>query len=319
MGAIDDLAKLLADPARPGLTPELIAKLNIPDEAQARARLQAQAKAGPIVAYHLLAAWVEDCRDAVGDGEVYWWAIPMMGHQDGSVRWSALNGIPTGAEPTSVGSRKWLPSLSLKAPPLLGVVAPDATLSSFVLRLAFYEDDWAKARVADALRLGLQALGGVSAPSGGVEPFVQPIRKPIWDELKAKQDDYMLEQDVKFQQPDGEGFGAGEITSLMSQYIRIYLIARDVELTEVCGPFTLTKGQQQRLLFPSSLEARGRLTIFAKGAANAGRFGMLDVDTPFAHIAVAAEDVAGLASGVTITAEADTVEVIGYYTPPRPA
>jgi hypothetical protein len=318
MGAIDDLARLLADKTRPGLTPEVLEKLKILDEDVMRARLEAQAaEQGSHVTIHLLAAWVEDCRDAVGKGEVYWWTIPMLGGTDKAIRWNAMCGIPTGAGPIAVGNKEWLPGLTLKNPPLIAVIPPSDTVAACIVRVGFYEDDWAKAEVASGLRVGMEALGNATLPAGDIEAFVQIVRQPLWDLLKAKQDDYMLERDAKFLKQDGAGFGAGSITSMLTQYIRVYILARDIERTETSGPFTVTRGTQQRIVFPSSLEGGGNLAIFCRGKANAGRFGALDIDTPFLNVAIDARDEAGLASGFTITAEDDSVEMIAYYTPPK--
>lgn len=318
MAPIDDLARVLSDTTRLGLDAELAAALKLGDEDVTRARLRAQITdgRGP-VSIHLLGAWVKDCRDAIGKGEVYWWSIPMVGRTDGSVEWTPLCGVPSGAPPASVGNESWLESISLKDPPLLGVVSHQEGVASAVIRLAFYEDDWAPAVLAPALKAGMAALAENRGPAANPEALVKPVRDPIWASLKAKQDDFMIEEDVKLSKKEGLGFGAGLVTALLNQYIRVYVFAKDVERTEMAGPFSLTKGEERRVLFPSSLEGGGRLVVFSRGKARVDPFGSLDVDTPYIAHVVDERQAGSLAKGFTITAE-EKADVVAYYTPPLP-
>ena len=312
----DDLAHELSRTDRPGLDDALTAKLKIVDADITRARLRSQASDGRAhVVVHLLGAWVEDCRD-IGKGEVYWWSIPMLGGTDGKIRWNALAGLPNGAQPVSVGNNSWLGGISLDKPPVLAVASPDEDVAAVMVRIGFYEDDWAPALLGPALKAGMTVLGEYKEPSKDVDGFVLPIRQAIYDSLKAKQDDFMLEKDIKLLREEGGGFGAGTISSHLTQYIRVYLFARDVERTEVAGPFKLAKGQERRVVFPSSLESGGRLAIFSRGTVKADRFGVLDVNQPFVDHAIDEKEEGTLAKGLTITAEEDA-EFVAYYTPKR--
>ena len=314
--ALDDLARVLSDKKRLGLDDELCDKLRITDAQVTRARLEAEANERAHVSIHLVGVWVEDCRDAIGKGEVYWWSIPMLGQGDGKIRWSPLVGLPTGVPPTSVGSKKWLPGISLKDPPLLAVAPPDDEVAACIVRIGFYEDDWAPAELGSALKVGMEALAEAKLPVADIDAFVKPIRTPLWEALKAKQDDFMLERDAKFLREEGQGFGAGSITSMLTEYVRVYLFAKDTERTEQCGPFELIKGQEQRILFPSSLEGGGQLAVFARGKVQVDPFGALDVDKPFVDTTIESRHEAGLAKGFTVTAE-EKAEVVAWYTPPR--
>lgn len=316
MAPIDDLARVLSDTTRLGLDAELAAALKLGDEDVTRARLRAQITdgRGP-VSIHLLGAWVKDCRDAIGKGEVYWWSIPMVKRDDGVVEWTPLCGIPSGAPPSSVGNERWLESVSLKEPPLLGVVSHEPGVAAAVIRLAFYEDDWAPAVLAPALKAGMTALADSRGPAAHPDAFVKPVREPIWTALKAKQDDFMIEQDVTFGRKEGLGYGAGLVTALLNQYIRVYVFAKDVERTEMAGPFAMSKGEERRAVFPSSFEGGGRVVVFSRGKARVDPLGSLDVDTPYLAHVVDERQAAALAKGLTITAE-EKADVVAYYTPP---
>ena len=317
MAPIDDLARVLSDTTRIGLDADLAKALRIADEDVTRARLRAQINdgRGP-VSIHLLGAWVKDCRDAIGKGEVYWWSIPMVARTNGAVQWDPLCGLPSGAPPFSVGNESWLESISLKDPPLLGVVSQEDDIAAAVIHLAFYEDDWAPAVLAPALKAGMTALAENTAPAANADALVKPVREPIWTSLKAKQDDFMIEEDVKFLRKEGLGFGAGLVTALLNQYIRVYVFAKDVERTESAGPYSLAKGQEQRVLFPSSLEGGGRVVVFSRGKVRVDPFGELNVDAPYIAHVIEDRQEAALAEGVTISAE-EEAGVVAYYTPPR--
>lgn len=314
--ALDDLARVLSDKKRLGLDDELADQLRVTDLDVTRARLEAEADGRAHVTIHLIGAWVEDCRDAVGKGEVYWWSIPMLGTQEGKIRWSPLVGLPTGSPPASVGSKKWLPGVPLDRPPLLAVASPDPDVAACIVRIGFYEDDWAPAELGPALRAGMTALAEQKLPVGDVDAFVKPIRGPLWEALKAKQDDFMLERDAKFLREEGQGFGAGSIVSMLTEYIRVYLLAMDSERTEQAGPYQLVKGQEQRILFPSELTGGGQLAVFARGKVQVDPFGALDVDKPFVDTTIESRHEAALVKGFTVTAE-EKAEVVAWYTPPR--
>jgi hypothetical protein len=209
-------------------------------------------------------------------------------------------------------------SISLKSPPLLGVASPDEDLAALFVHLGFYEDDWAPAQLPPAMKKLLTALAETKLPVGTADELVKPLRAPLWESLAAKQDDFMLEREVKFLREEGAGYAAGTITSLLTEYIRVYLLAVDVERTESAGPWTLVKGQEQRVMFPSSFEAGGQLAVLARGKARIEPWGLLDENKPFVTETLTAADEARMASGFTIVAEDAHVEVAAWYTPPKP-
>ena len=52
-------------------------------------------------------------------------------------------------------------NISMKSPPLLGVIPPDESLDTAVIRLAFYDDDGKPAEMTAALEAGLQAYATI--------------------------------------------------------------------------------------------------------------------------------------------------------------
>src|SRR5262245_55265366 len=107
--AHDQLATLLADRTRVGMTEELAAKLHLKDENAMRGALLAmqEGKRGPLGIY-LLTVFVVDDTDFWSDGEIYWWSVPALLHKDGTVSWNATHGLPAGAAPHSCGSLEWM-------------------------------------------------------------------------------------------------------------------------------------------------------------------------------------------------------------------
>jgi len=316
MGALEDLAKLLSDPKRIGLDADLIKQLRLADEDVTRARLNAQLEDNARHrAVHLLGAYVEDDTDVLGKGEVYWWSIPMLGDATGKVEWNPLCGLPTGAPPERVGSGEWMKLPLGKAPLLLAIPPGDDNAAGFV-HLAFFDDDWEPAKLAPAMSAGLKALAELKFPAADTDSVVNPIRKAIHDSLLAKRDDKMFERTLRFLREEGKGYGSGTIASAMTEFVRVYWIVRDVGRTEQCGPWSLAKGQEQRVLPPSGLEGGGMLAIFARGAnVNVNPFGTLTTETPFINAAIESRHESSLAGGFTISAEGDA-EVIAFYTPP---
>lgn len=322
MGEVEDLAKLLSDTKRIGLDEELVKELRIADEDVTRSRLRARLDDGQAYrVLHLLGAYVEDDTDLVGGGEVYYWAIPMLGEASGKVTWNPLCGLPTGAPPEKVSSKHWM-KLPLKSPPALLVIPPgEDTVAGFV-HLGFFDDDWEPAKLGPAMTAGLRALSEQKLPAESPDAFVAPIRKAIFDSLKAKRDDLMLERTLRVLREEGRGYGAGAISSALTEFIRVYWYVRDTEKTEVCGPWTLAKGQEQRVLPPSGFAGGGFLSVFGRSAkltkdlsVTVGTLGSLSTDTPFINTGIEARHESALAAGLTITADTDA-EVIAFYTPP---
>ncbi len=282
MGARDDLAKLLSDPKRIGLDEELVKKLAIGDESAMRARLGD----GRYGAVHLLAAYVEDDTDALGKGEVYWWALPMLGDSNGKVRWNPLCGLPTGAPPETVGSHEWM-KMPLGQGPLLLAIPPGEDIIAGFVHLAFFDDDWEPAKLPPAITAGMRALTELKFPAADTDSVVTPIRKVIQEHLLSKRDDLMFERTLRFLREEGRGFGAGTISSATTEYMRVYWVVRDVGTTETCGPWSLEKGKEQRVLPASGLHGGGMLAIFARGGTvDVGSFGVLNTEKPFLNIAI---------------------------------
>lgn len=316
MGALDDLARTLSDTKRIGLDDDLVKGLRLGDESVTKMRLEAQVEEGkPFRTVHLLAAWVEDDTDIIGKGEVYWWAIPMLGNATGKVVWNPLCGLPTGVPPESVGSKSWMKGFDLAKPPMIMAIPPSEDFAAAFVHLGFFDDDWAPAKLAPAMKAGLTVLSEVKGPADSPELFSAPIRKAIFDSLKAQQDDLMLERTIRLLREEGKGYGAGEIGSALTEFIRIYWIVKDTERTETLGPWSLTKGQEQRVMPPSGLEGGGLLSILARGSVRVDPFGSLDSERPFLNVAVEPRHESALATGFNVIAESDA-DVIAFYTPP---
>jgi len=317
MGALDDLARTLSDPKRIGLDDDLAKELRLADESLTKTRLEAQLEDGKSFrTVHLLAAWVEDDTDIIGKGEVYWWAIPMLGNASGKVLWSPLCGLPTGVPPESVGSKSWMKGFDLAKPPMLVAIPPSEDYAAAFVHIGMFDDDWAPAKLAPAMKAGLSALASVKGALESSEAFSAPIRKAIFDSLKAQQDDLMLERTIKLLREEGKGYGAGAIGSALTEFVRIYWIVKDLDRTETLGPWSLAKGQEQRVLPPSGLEGNGLLSIFARGGpVRAEPFGTLDTERPFINAAIDSRHESALAGGFTIVAEGDA-DVVAFYTPP---
>lgn len=317
MGALDDLARKLSDPKRIGLDEDLANQLRLADESVTKVRLEAQSEEGRAFrTLHLLGAWVEDDTDLIGKGEVYWWSIPALGTSAGKVVWTPLCGLPTGAPPEKVGDKQWMKGFSLADPPLVAAIPPSDDYVAAFVHLGFFDDDWAPAKLAPAMKAGLTALAEIKAPVDSPEAFSAPIRKAIFDSLKAQQDDLMLERTIRVLREEGKGFGAGAIGSALTEFVRVYWIVRDLARTEQLGPWSLAKGQEQRVLPPSGLEGNGLLAIFARGGpVRADPFGTLDVARPFVNAAIEPRHETALAGGFNLVAEGDA-EVVAFYTPP---
>jgi hypothetical protein len=317
MGA-SELAKLLSNPKRIGLSGDLRQRLGIVDEDTTRGRLVAQAdEAIAYLGVYLIGAYVVDDTDIWGDGEIYWWSIPSLVDAEGRTRKSATFALPNGAPPHKVGSLEWMTSFSLDEPPLLAVIPPDDAVSQLVLRLAFYDDDGAVADVPKALTAGLDAFADLPPSDlAGPEALIQPVRKAIWSSLKAEEDDILIDQDVIFRKGETSRFGCGMIGSAMNAMIRCYYFVKDESRTLQFGPIVLRKGQTENIRFDKKLERAGHVALFARGAdVLCPTFGNLDTDRPFSNSVIEYRHEGLLDGGFTVTAKGPA-KLVAYYTPP---
>src|SRR5580698_706824 len=208
---LENLAKRLADPSRPGLSPELAEKLKLKSEDVVRGQLMAMTdgERGPLGVY-LLGIYVVDDTDVFGDGQIYWWSIPVLLDKQGNARWSAVSGLPAGGAPHKTGSLEWMTNLSLQDPPLLAVIPADDDISAAVVRLGVYDDDKKPADIPAALAQGMTALAGCQREGlPGAGQIITPVRDAIWRSLKAEDDDLLLDEDITIRRGDALRFNVG--------------------------------------------------------------------------------------------------------------
>jgi hypothetical protein len=314
----DELAQVLSDPKRIGLTPENAAKLKLASADVTRGQLLAQMEGNlSYLGVYLLGAYVIDDTDFFGSGQIYWWSIPAMVDKSGKVAWSPLHGLPTGAAPHKVGSNEWMTNFALDAPPLLALIPPTEEVGACVLRVGFYDDDGAVANVPKAIADGLGALASISQnPLQGVENVLSPVREAIWKSLRAEQDDILIDQDVTLRRGEHTRFNVGIVRSESNEMVRVYLIVKDEEKTEQCGPFMLHKRQTETIKFKQPMKRGGRLAIFARGAdVECSALGELTTDTPFINRVLDAHGEATLEKGFPVTARGPA-KLVAFYTPP---
>lgn len=317
MSCLDELAKSLASTTRLGLTPELAAKLGVRSEEATRGQLMAleDDDHGHLGVY-LLAIYVVDDTDFWDDGEVYWYAIPLLQTKSGKATWSPLSGLPHGAPPHRCGSLEWMTSISLSNPPLLAAIPPDDEIAACVVRLALYDDDAAPAQLGAALEAGLGVLATVPKEVSGPEQIIGGVRDAIRASLRAEDDDILVDQDITLRRGASTRFGAGLISSEMNAMARVYLFVRDERTTEQVGPFVLHRGQTERIRFASKLATGGRLALFVRGAeVTVSALGALTTETPFINRTIDSSLLATLKDGFDIYG-AGAAKVVAFYTPP---
>jgi hypothetical protein len=305
---LEELAKRLSDTNRIGLNPDLAKRLGIASEDVTRGRLMAQIEGEDShLGVYLVACYVVDDTDFWGDGEIYWWSIPVITDREGNVSKNPLHGLPTGDAPHKVGSLEWMTNFSLSDPPLVAVIPPGEDTSTCQLRLAFYDDDGAAADVPGALTAGLEALAAISAGSlKGAEQSVTPVR-----------DDILIDQDVTLHRGEVVHFGAGMIGSVVNAMARIYYFVKDENRTERFGPIAIHKGQVETVRFKQALKGGGRLAMFARGAdINCSAFGDITTDMPFLNRVIDQRNEGGLEQGFNI-AGSGPAKFVAYYTPPK--
>ena len=311
------LAKRVSDPQRIGLTPELAAKLLKSEEA-ARGYLLAQEEddRGHLGVY-MLGAYVIDDTDLWGDGEIYWFSIPVFVDKQGKGEWDPVLGLPSAEPPHRVGSLEWMTNISLAEPPLLALIPPRDDLAHVSIRLAFYDDDKKPADMPAAMTAGLTLLSGMRREGlRGSEEVVMPLREAILKGLVAEEDDILMDQDVIIRRGELSRFGAGLVGSAMNHMIRVYYFVRDENRSEQAGPFLLHRGQVETVRFQQPLQAGGRIAIFSRGAeVNTTVFGNLDTDVPFLNRIIDSGTLANVQQGFNLNATGPA-KVVVFYTPP---
>lgn len=315
---LDDLAKVLADTTRIGMTPVIAEKLKLKSEEVVRGQLVAMTEGdhGPLGVY-LLAIYVVDDTDLFDDGEIYWWSIPALVDRQGKASWSPVSGLPTGGAPHKCGSLEWMTNVSLKEPPLLAVIPADEEIVSCVVRLGIYDDDKKPAELALALGHGLEALSGCQREGlPGPGQIVVPVRDAIYRALSAEDDDVLLDEDVTLRRGESARFNAGFVGSAINAKARAYYFVKDELRTETAGPLVLRKGEVSRVAFASDLASGGRVAIFARGGdVDCPVFGQLTTDRPFAGKVLDEALAKSLAGGFDVTGRG-AAKVVAFYTPP---
>jgi hypothetical protein len=316
--SLEDLAKRLTDPARVGMTPDVAEKLGLGDADVTRARLMAQIEDdGGHLGVYMLACYVVDDTDFWGDGEIYWWSIPVLADAQGQVTTNPLHGLPNGMPPHKCGSLEWMTNLSLAEPPLLAVIPPDSSIATCQIRLAIYDDDGKPADLPAAMTAGLDAYASVAKGAhNGADNIVAPVRSAIWNGLRADQDDILIDQDVTLRRGESVNFHRGMIGSIVNAMARVYYFVNDESKTERFGPVNLHKGQMETVKFDSTLKGGGRLALFSRGATvSCSTFGDLDTDTPFANKIIDERHEASLAAGFNVVGSGPA-KFVAFYTPP---
>jgi len=316
---LENLARRLADVGRPGMSPEIAEKLKLKSEDVVRGQLMAMTDGdrGPLGVY-LLAIYVVDDTDVFGDGQIYWWSVPVLVDKQGNARWSAVSGLPAGASPHKTGSLEWMTNVSLQEPPLLAVIPPEDDISACVIRLGVYDDDKKPADMPTALAQAYTALAGCQREGlPGASQIITPVRDAIWRSLKAEDDDVLVDEDITIRRGEALRFNVGLIGAAMTAKARSYYVVVDELRTEIAGPIDVRKRETARLVFPSDLVSGGRLAIFSRGAdVDCPVFGELSTDRPFAGKVIDAALAKTLAGGIEVTGSGGSAKVIAYYTPP---
>jgi hypothetical protein len=314
----DQLAKVLADPARIGMTPAIADKLKLKSEEVVRGQLVAMTDGdhGPLGVY-LLGIYVVDDTDLFDDGEIYWWSIPTLVDRQGKASWSPVSGLPTGGAPHKCGSLEWMTNVSLKEPPLLAVIPDDEEIASCVVRFGIYDDDKKPADLVTALGQGLEALAACQREGlPGPGQITVPVREAISRAISAEDDDVLLDEDVTLRRGESARYNAGFIGSAINAKARLYYVVKDELRTETAGPLVLRKGEVSRLAFASDLKSGGRVAIFARGAdVDCPVFGQLTTDRPFAGKVLDEGLAKTLAGGFDVTGRG-AAKVVAFYTPP---
>jgi hypothetical protein len=315
---LEELAKRLADTSRLGMTPTIAETLKLKSEDVVRGQLMAMSDGprGPLGVY-LLAIYVVDDTDLFDDGEIYWWSVPVLVDRKGLARWSPVSGLPAGAPPHKCGSLEWMTNVSLQDPPLLAVIPADEEIGACVVRLAIYDDDKKPADLGTALSFGFEALSGCQREGlPGAAQVITPVREAITHSLIAHDDDVLLDEDITIRRGEAARFNVGFVGSAINAKARAYFLVRDELHTETAGPVMLRKGEEARVVFASTLQPGGRISVFARGAdVDCPVFGELTTDRPFAGKVLDTASVKNLAGGFDVKGRG-AAKVVAFYTPP---
>ena len=211
-------------------------------------------------------------------------------------------------------------NISMKSPPLLGVIPPDESLDTAVIRLAFYDDDGKPAEMTAALEAGLQAYATIptEVPLPGPQLIIAPVRDAIFTSLNAAKDDILIDHDIVIRRGAALPFNSGMVGSVMNSFIRVYYFVKDENRTETFGPVSLHKGQTETIRFEQKIQVGGRIAIFSRGSdVNCSAFGELTADTPFQNRMIARNQETAFQDGFSVTASGPA-KLVAYYTPPEP-
>ena len=314
---LDGLAQHLADPERIGLSAALVDKLKIVPAEATRGRLlvQTDGERGHLVV-QFLGCYVIDDTDFFGDGEIYWWSVPVLVNEEGQVEKNVLHGLPSGMPDHKCGDHEWMTNLSLADPPVWAVIPPGEGYQRCVIRVGIYDDDREPADVPAALGAGLEALAAASdQPLSGPDAIIGPVRDAIYAHLKAEDDDILIDQDILIRKGDNARFGAGMIGSVINAMARAYYFVRDIKHTRQFGPVTLHKGQVERVRFDVPIAQGGRVAIFARGHdVGCPTFGDLNVDTPFLNRVITQGQEVNLEDGFDVMGNGPA-KLVAFYTP----
>jgi hypothetical protein len=208
-------------------------------------------------------------------------------------------------------------NFALDAPPLLALIPPTQDVGACVLRMGFYDDDGAVANVPKALGAGIDALAAISrSPLQGVENVVSPVREAIWKSLRAEEDDILIDQDITLRRGEHTRFNMGIISAESNEMVRIYMIVKDEQRTEQCGPFMLHKRQTETIKFKQPMKRGGRLAVFARGAdVECSALGELTTDMPFINRVLDGHAESTLEKGFAVTGRGPA-KLVAFYTPP---
>jgi hypothetical protein len=314
---LGELAKRLSDTSRVGLDAELITKLGLKSEDATRGYLLSQEEERGHLGVYLLGAYVIDDTDLWGDGEIYWFSIPVLTDKQGQSEWDPVLTLPSGAAPHRVGSLEWMTNISLAEPPVLALIPPRDDLASLTLRLAFYDDDKKPADMPAAMKAGLEVLAGMRREGlRGPDEVIKPVREAILRGLIAQEDDILIDQDVVIRRGESSGFGAGLVGSCINHMVRVFYFVRDEQRTQQIGPIQLHRGQLETVKFPGPVVPGGRIALFSRGAeVRTTAFGNLDTDAPFVNRIVDSSNAASLGGGFNLNGTGPA-KFVAFYTPP---
>jgi len=313
---LENLVRHLTADNRLGMNEALASKLGLGSAEATRGKLLAQADEDRShLGVYLLGLYVVDDDELLGEGEIYWWSVPALVDREGKARREPLAGLPTGAMPHKCGSREWLTNVSLADPPLLAVIPPAQAVKSCQLHVAICEDDGDIADVGTALGAGLTAYAALGEQLPGAEALISPVRAAVWEALGADDDDLLMDQTIPIRRGEHVLFGRGIVDANINAMVRLYYFVRDEAHTLQAGPFSLARGEAQRICFERPMEQGGRVALFARGAdVKCPALGDLSEDVPFRNRVLHYSQAKALADGFEVQSTG-SAELIAFYTP----